>query len=158
MLADGRLGILDFGAVNHLPDGLPVEMGQLLTLAMMGDAKGALEGLRRLGFVKASIDIDAEELLAYLAQFMEPLRTDNFTFSRAWLRSMTLHLNDPRRPNFMLGLKLNLPPSYLLIHRVWLGGLGVLCQIQGEVPGRAILNRWLPGADLPPFDVLLAQT
>jgi len=33
---------------------------------------------------------------------------------------------------------------------VWLGGLSVLCQIQGEVPGRAILDRWLPGADLPP--------
>ena len=36
MLADGRLGILDFGAVNRLPDGLPVEMGQLLTMALAG--------------------------------------------------------------------------------------------------------------------------
>jgi len=71
---------------------------------------------------------------------------------------MTLHLNDPRRPDFLMGFKLNLPPSYLLIHRVWLGGIGVLCQIQGEVPGRAILDRWLPGADLPPFDLLLLQT
>ena len=157
MLADGRLGILDFGAVNRLPDGLPIEMGQLLTLAMMGDAKGSLEGLRREGFVKPSIDIDAEALLEFLAPFLEPLRTDTFTFTRAWLRSMTLHLNDPRRPNLMLGLKMNLPPAYLLIHRVWLGGIGVLCQIQGEVPGRAILNRWLPGADLPPFDLLLSQ-
>jgi hypothetical protein len=89
---------------------------------------------------------------------MEPLRTDTFTFSRAWLRSMTLHLNDPRRPNFGMGLKLNLPPEYLLIHRVWLGGIGVLCQIQGEVHGRAVLDRWLPGADLPPFDLALTQT
>jgi predicted unusual protein kinase regulating ubiquinone biosynthesis (AarF/ABC1/UbiB family) len=150
MLADGRLGILDFGAVNRLPDGLPVEMGQLLTLALLGDAQGSLEGLRRHGFVKASMDVDAELLLTFLEPFIEPLRTDNFTFSRAWLRSLTAHLNDPRRPHFMLGLKLNLPPSYLLIHRVWLGGIGVLCQIQGEVPGRAILDRWLPGADLPP--------
>jgi hypothetical protein len=58
----------------------------------------------------------------------------------------------------MMGLKLNLPPAYLLIHRVWLGGIGVLCQIQGEVPGRAIVDRSLPGADLPPFDLLLSQT
>jgi predicted unusual protein kinase regulating ubiquinone biosynthesis (AarF/ABC1/UbiB family) len=150
MLADGRLGILDFGAVNRLPDGLPVEMGQLLTLALAGDAEGALQGLRRQGFVKASIDIDAEKLLAFIGPFIEPLRTDTFTFTRAWLRSMTLRLNDPRRPDFVLGLKLNLPPSYLLIHRVWLGGIGVLCQIQGEVAGRATLNRCLPGADLPP--------
>ena len=157
LLPDGRLGILDFGAVNRLPDGLPVEMGHLLTLALMGDSKGVLEGLRREGFVKASMDIDADALLAFLGPFMEPLRTDTFTFSRAWLRSMTLHLHDPRRADFMMGFKLNLPPSYLLIHRVWLGGLGVLCHIQGEVPGRAILDRRLPGADLPPFDILLSQ-
>ncbi len=157
MLPDGRLGVLDFGAVNRLPDGLPVEMGELLTLALIGDAEASLAGLRRQGFVKDSIKINADDLLAYLAPFMEPLRTDTFTFSRAWLRSMTMHLNDPRRPNFGLGLKLNLPPEYLLIHRVWLGGIGVLCQIQGEVQGRAILDRWLPGADLPPFDLLLSQ-
>ena len=151
MLADGRLGVLDFGAVNRLPDGLPVEMGQLLTLALAGDAEGALEGLRREGFVKASINIDAEALLAFLEPFMAPLRTDTFRFTRAWLRSVSLHINDPRRPEFTLGLKLNLPPSYLLIHRVWLGGIGVLCQIQGEVSGRATVNRWLPGAELPPL-------
>jgi predicted unusual protein kinase regulating ubiquinone biosynthesis (AarF/ABC1/UbiB family) len=158
MLADGRLGILDFGAVNRLPDGLPIEMGELLTLALRGDAEGSLLGLRRLGFVKDSIDIDPNALLRFLAPFMEPLRTDSFTFSRAWLRSMTLHINDPRRPDFMLGLKLNLPPSYLLIHRVWLGGIGVLCQIQGQVHGRAVLDRWLPGADIPPFEVPLQKT
>ena len=150
MLADGRLGVIDFGAVNRLPHGLPIEMGQLLTLALAGDAEGSLAGLRRQGFVKATIDIDAEALLAFLEPFMEPLRTDTFTFTRAWLRSVSLHINDPRRPEFTLGLKLNLPPSYLLIHRVWLGGIGVLCQIQGEVPGRATLDRWMPGADLPP--------
>ena len=64
MLPDGRLGVLDFGAVNRLPGGLPVDIGQLLTLALMGDAEGSLEGLRRLGFVKDSIDIDADMLLA----------------------------------------------------------------------------------------------
>ncbi len=154
MLADGRLGILDFGAVNRLPDGLPVEMGQLLTMALAGDSEGALEGLRQQGFVKSSMDIDADLLLEFLEPFIGPLRTDTFTFSRAWLRSITLRLNDPRRPDFALGLKLNLPPSYLLIHRVWLGGIGVLCQIHGEVNGRATVDRWLPEASLPPVNQL----
>ena len=151
MLADGRLGVLDFGAVNRLPHGLPIEMGELLTLALAGDAQGALDGLRAQGFVKASIDIDADELLAFLEPFIGPLRTDTFTFTRAWLRGVALHINDLRRPEFTLGFKLNLPPAYLLIHRVWLGGIGVLCQIQGEVSGRAIVDRWLPGASLPPI-------
>ena len=45
-------------------------------------------------------------------------------------------------------MKLNLPPEYLLIHRVWLGGIGVLCQIGGELPPREVLARYLPGFDL----------
>ena len=31
------------------------------------------------------------------------------------------------------------------MHRVWLGGVGVLCQLGAEVPMRAELERWLPG-------------
>jgi hypothetical protein len=40
---------------------------------------------------------------------------------------------------------LNLPPSYLLIHRVTLGSIGVLCQLEAKAPYRRILQRWLPG-------------
>ena len=32
MLADGRLGVLDFGAVDRLPDGLPPFIGKLLRI------------------------------------------------------------------------------------------------------------------------------
>jgi predicted unusual protein kinase regulating ubiquinone biosynthesis (AarF/ABC1/UbiB family) len=152
LLPDGRLGIIDFGAVNRLPDGLPPAMGQLLTLALKGDAEGVLDGLRSEGFVKPSIGIDAEALLDYLGPFLDPLRSDTFTFSRAWLRGLFGYLNDPRRPQFTIGMKLNLPPDYLLIHRVWLGGIGVLCQIEGTVAGRATVSAWLPEADLPQLD------
>ena len=47
-------------------------------------------------------------------------------------------------------MKLNLPPEYLLIHRVWLGGIGVLCQLHAQVPGRSTVAAYIPGADLPP--------
>ena len=42
-------------------------------------------------------------------------------------------------------LRLNLPPSYLLIHRVWVGSIGVLSQLEAELPFRAILEESLPG-------------
>jgi len=150
LLADGRLGVIDFGAVNRLPDGLPPEMGQLLTTALAGDAEGVLSGLREMGFVRAGVEIDATALLDYLDPFIAPLRTDTFTFTRGWMRSIFGHINDPRRPQFTVGMKLNLPPAYLLIHRVWLGGIGVLCQIEGEVTGRATVGQWMPNAELPP--------
>jgi hypothetical protein len=45
-------------------------------------------------------------------------------------------------------MKLNLPPSYLLIHRVWLGGIGVLCQLGGTVSAREIVVEHMPGMRL----------
>jgi hypothetical protein len=51
----------------------------------------------------------------------------------------------PRSPAYSLGRQLSLPPSYLLIHRVTMGSIGVLCQLEARSAYRAILKRWLPG-------------
>jgi hypothetical protein len=120
-------------------------MGEFLSAGLRGDAPGVVDVLRREGFIKSSISIDAEALLAYLDPFLDPVRDETFQFSRAWLRDLFSHINDPRRPQWGVGLKLNLPPEYLLIHRVWLGGIGVLCQIEGEVSAREVLEEHLPG-------------
>ena len=150
MTPDNRLGVIDFGAVNRLPDGMPAEIGPLLTTGLEGSAQSVLDGLRDLGFVRSSIDLDPQRLLDYLEPFMAPFREDEFTFSRDWLRGVFAHINDPRQPNYAVGYKLNLPPEYLLIHRVWGGSIGVLCQLGGTVRGREIVDALLPGADLPP--------
>ena len=150
MTHDKRLGVIDFGAVNRLPDGMPAEIGPLLTTGLEGSAQAVLDGLRDLGFVRSGIDLDPQRLLDYLEPFMAPFREDDFTFSRDWLRGVFAHINDPRQPNYAVGYKLNLPPEYLLIHRVWGGGIGVLCQLGGTVRGREIVDALLPGADLPP--------
>jgi predicted unusual protein kinase regulating ubiquinone biosynthesis (AarF/ABC1/UbiB family) len=150
MTADGRLGVLDFGAVNRLPEGVPAHLGSLLALGLAGDADAVVQGLREDGFLKSSIEVDGQALLDYLEPFLTPARTETFRFSREFLRNLFAHINDPRRPQWGIGLKLNLPPQYLLIHRVWLGGIGVLCQIEGEVPVRDILARHLPGFAVQP--------
>jgi predicted unusual protein kinase regulating ubiquinone biosynthesis (AarF/ABC1/UbiB family) len=141
---DGRFGVLDFGAVKRLPNGMPSEIGRLLRLALADDAEAVVEGLREEGFIKASIHVDPDGLMAYLEPFLEPARGETFRFSRRWLQELFAHINDPRRPTWSIGLKLNLPPEYLLIHRVWLGGIGVLCQIEGDVPVLDVLEENLP--------------
>jgi predicted unusual protein kinase regulating ubiquinone biosynthesis (AarF/ABC1/UbiB family) len=145
VLPDGRLGVLDFGAVARLPDGLPPSIGRIMRVAMSGDAEAVLEGLRAEGFVKPSIRIDASQLLDYLAPFVEPAQVERFKFGRPWMREQFKRVNDPRPPGYTTGLKLNMPPSYVLIHRVWIGGIGVLSQLGTEAPFRGELERWLPG-------------
>ena len=145
LLDDGRLGVLDFGAVNRLPDGLPPSIGPLLRAAIDGHAEVVLAGLREQGFVLPSIDIEAQRLLDYLAPGLEPLRAKTFRFSRSWLRSQAVRVADPRSPVYSTGLQLNLPPDYLLIQRVTMGTIGVLCQLEAEATWSAELRRWVPG-------------
>lgn len=152
LLPDGRLGVLDFGAVARLPHGLPEPVGRLARLAMEGDAEAVLEGLRDEGFVKRDADLDAKELLGYVRPMLDPLAEDEFQFSRTWLRKEATRLGDPRSPAYQLGRQLNLPPSYLLIHRVTLGSIGVLCQLEAKAHYRAVVERWQPGFVEPVAD------
>jgi predicted unusual protein kinase regulating ubiquinone biosynthesis (AarF/ABC1/UbiB family) len=150
LLPDGRLGVLDFGAVAHLPDGLPPAIRQFLSAALYGEGEIVVEGLRNEGFIKRSIEIDPDRLLSYLLPFLEPITVGDFGFSRAWLRSQAARISDPRSAHYYTGLQLNLPPRYLLIHRVWLGAIGVLCQLEARGPWRDELAEWLPGdEDIP---------
>ncbi|MEH1123523.1 ABC1 kinase family protein [Micromonospora sp. CPCC 206061] len=145
MLPDGRLGVIDFGAVARLPEGHPEPIGRLVRLALAGDADGVLDGLMEEGFVKEHDPIDAHALLEFLLPMLEPVAVEEFRFTRSWLRAEAARLASPKSPAYQLSRHLNLPPSYLLIHRVTLGSIGVLCQLEAKAPYRSILERWLPG-------------
>ncbi|MGB9378941.1 MAG: AarF/ABC1/UbiB kinase family protein [Mycobacteriales bacterium] len=149
LLDDGRLGVLDFGAVARLPGGMPEPVGRLTRLALDGHAEEVLGGLRAEGFVSPSVDVDAERLLAYLEPMMAPLQSEEFHFTRAWLRKEAVRVGDPRSQAAQLGRQLTLPPSYLLIHRVTLGSIGVLCQLEACAKFRAIVEQWQPGFAAP---------
>ncbi|MEU6952454.1 AarF/ABC1/UbiB kinase family protein [Streptomyces sp. NPDC045714] len=140
-----RLGVLDFGTVDRLPGGLPRNIGDSLRLTLEGDAAGVYGLLREEGFVKESIDLEPDAVLDYLLPIIEPTQVEEFTFSRGWIREQAARIADPRSPAHQLGRQLNLPPSYVLIHRVTLSTIGVLCQLGATVRLRDELEAWLPG-------------
>ncbi|MET7685844.1 AarF/ABC1/UbiB kinase family protein [Streptomyces sp. NPDC005423] len=142
---DWRLGVLDFGTVDRLPGGLPTPIGDSLRMTLDGDAEGVYDLLRTEGFVRESIELDPDAVLDYLVPIIEPAQLDEFTFTRGWMRSQAARVADPRSPAHQLGKQLNLPPAYLLIHRVTLSTIGVLCQLGATVRLRGELEEWLPG-------------
>jgi predicted unusual protein kinase regulating ubiquinone biosynthesis (AarF/ABC1/UbiB family) len=146
----GQLGVLDFGAVARLPEHhLPSAMGTLIRIARDADVDQLVAGLRQEGFIKDNVKVEPQLVLDYLAPFIEPARVERFRFSREWMREQFERINNPREPSFTIATKLNLPSSYLLIHRTWLGGIGVLSQLEAEAPFRAILEDNLPGFATP---------
>ena len=146
LLADGRLGVLDFGAVDHLPDGLPPFFGRLLRIMHSSDEvdiAAVEQELRANGFLRPGIRIDLDALQAVLAPLAEPSRLDSFKFNREWLRGEAARVTDMRASN--VARQLNLPPSYVLIHRMSTAGIGVLCQLECEGNFRAEVLGWMPG-------------
>jgi predicted unusual protein kinase regulating ubiquinone biosynthesis (AarF/ABC1/UbiB family) len=142
----GRLGVLDFGAVARLPEReLPRTIGALIRIASMDDYQQLVTALREEGMIRERIHVDAGQLRSYLGPFIEPAGVEQFTFSREWMQEQFRRLNDPRGDAFPVMLRLNLPPSYLLIHRTWVGAIGVLSQLGATVPFRALLEESLPG-------------
>src|SRR5262249_24518740 len=121
MLEDGRLGVVDFGACARLPGGTPEPLGVITRLAIDGDTEGLLGAMPAENCVRPGIKIDAQKVLDFLQPITEPLKTETFTFSRKWMRTIAAAVADPRREEAKVGLMLNLPPAYMLIHRVTLG-------------------------------------
>ena len=143
----GRLGVLDFGAVARLGgrraaggDGPadPDRRGSRTARRWWPACATRGSSRTRSGSTRTCCS-------TYLAPFVEPTQVERFQFTREWMREQFQRINNPREPTYTVALKLNLPPSYLLIHRTWLGGIGVLSQLEAEVPFRAILTESLPG-------------
>jgi predicted unusual protein kinase regulating ubiquinone biosynthesis (AarF/ABC1/UbiB family) len=144
LLDDGRLGVLDFGAVDRLPDGLPPLFGKMLWLVHNdGDIAEVEAELREHGFLLPGISIDLDALKTYLAPLADPSRQESFTFTREWMRAEAGRVTDLRGTN--VGRLINLPPSYILIHRVSTAGVGVLCQLEATANFRSEVLRWIPG-------------
>ncbi|MEU3750279.1 MULTISPECIES: ABC1 kinase family protein [Streptomyces] len=150
--ASWRLGVLDFGTVDRLPGGLPETIGVCLRMTLAGEAETVYDLLRAEGFVKESVALDPDAVLEYLLPIIEPAEAEAYLFTRGWLRAQAARIADPRSPAHQLGKQLNLPPSYLLIHRVTLSTIGVLCQLNATVRLRDELEAWLPGFVAPDTD------
>ena len=120
-------------------------MGTLIRMASQADAESLVTGLREEGFIKPGMRVEPQLVLDYLSPFIEPARVERFRFTREWMREQFERINNPRNPAFTVATKLNLPSSYLLIHRTWMGGIGLLSQLEAEAPFRQILSDNLPG-------------
>ncbi len=152
LLDDGRMGVLDFGSVLVLPEGLPVTFGGLIRAMTATDPDAVEAALRAGGFIAADRDLEVEKLIDYLSPFSEPARHDRFTYSRAWLAGEFGRVNDPRNPDFTVALQLTLPAEQLFTQRLWLGMVGVLCGLGATVSVRPELEAHLPGFAAAPVE------
>jgi predicted unusual protein kinase regulating ubiquinone biosynthesis (AarF/ABC1/UbiB family) len=146
VMADGRLGVLDFGAVVSMPAGLPRAFGHLVRIFADGGADADVTtALRSAGLLRPGRSVDVRSLASVMSPFGEPARHDTFAFGADWLRSRFAKDPGARDPDYTVALGLSVPAEHLMTQRVWLGVIGVLCRLEVEIPVRPVLQELLPG-------------
>lgn len=145
ILSTGQLGVVDFGAVDRLPHGVPAELGELVRIAVRGSHDDLESALRRLGFLRPNAHLAPEAIARYVGPLTTPAQTEEFTFSREWLREQVGRVSAPTAEGMGMSLRINLPREYVLLHRVAVGGVGVLSQLGATVRVPEVLAESLPG-------------
>ncbi|SEG88713.1 Predicted unusual protein kinase regulating ubiquinone biosynthesis, AarF/ABC1/UbiB family [Thermomonospora echinospora] len=136
---DGRLGVLDFGAVHHHSPGTESPLQKWMRIHLADDSEQLLHILRELEFLPPGIRVDAERLKDLFARTGAPVHTDLFKFDAAYLRDALGGLT----ASMPVGLSLAFPPNLVQAQRALGVAIGVLCQLEAEVPFRDEGIRWL---------------
>jgi predicted unusual protein kinase regulating ubiquinone biosynthesis (AarF/ABC1/UbiB family) len=141
---DGKLGLIDFGAVARIPEGIPAVFGSILRAAADNDVEATTRYCREAGFLGG--DTGAEDVLRWIGALADPLRRETFRFTEAWMRREGARILNPANNAYKgTGRSVNLPPEYMPYLRVTGGWMNVLGQIDVTVAARPMAEQWVPG-------------
>ncbi len=145
MLADGRLAVIDFGACAPLPNGFPEILGRMLSLAVEEDYDALTQLMYDNGWVIPGRTITHREIADYLRPFADPIKTDSFHFTRRWMQRVAGKATDFTSSEMKTARALQLPAEHVMIFRVLGGSVGILAQLDAEIPFMQLAATWLPG-------------
>ncbi|MBB5916375.1 putative unusual protein kinase regulating ubiquinone biosynthesis (AarF/ABC1/UbiB family) [Nocardia transvalensis] len=143
VLADGRLGVVDFGACAPFPPpGFREAVAGIGEALVNGGIEELEDAIRAHGFVDPGRSFDIAALADQLEPIVEPLLRPTFRLSMRWLRKRVLRALDLRLTN--VNRELTMPADYTPFARCLLTVAGVLCQLHLEGPISAEILTWSP--------------
>ena len=145
LMLGNRMGVIDFGAVAPLPGGLPVELGHMLRYALAQDYGPLLHTMEKIGFIQPGERVSAREIDEMLRQYIEPVQTDVFHYTRKWLQKMTAVQMDRSVAQIKTARQLDLPAKLAIPLRVIASTVAISAQLDAHVPVKAIVTQYLTG-------------
>ena len=145
LMEDGRIGVIDFGAVAPLPGGLPVELGHMMRFALANEYDDLVATMEKIGFIQPGEQVSVREIDDMLRQYVEPLQTDVFHFTRKWLQKMTAVQMDRSVAQIRTARQMDIPVKLAIPMRVIASSVAISCQLNAHVPVRAIALELVPG-------------
>lgn len=145
MLADGKLAVIDFGACAPMPNGFPVVLGRMLALSVEERFEELTELMYDNGWVIPGRTVTDKEIADYLRPFTDPIKSDSFHFTRRWMQRVAGKASDISSQEMKTARALQLPAEYVMIFRVLGGSVGILAQLDAELPFMELVRTWMPG-------------
>ena len=145
MMADGRMTVIDFGAVAPLPDGLPVEMGMMIRYALEKNYDLLLPAMEKIGFIRAGEQLSVEAVDEMLAQYVEPMQVPVFHYTRKWLQRHAAQNMERAPQQIKMARQMDLPASLAIPLRVIGSTVAISCQLDCHVPVQAMALELIPG-------------
>lgn len=145
LMADGRMTVIDFGAVAPLPDGLPIEMGLMIRYADEKNYDLLLPTMEKVGFIRPGEQLSVEAVDEMLAQYVEPINVPVFHYNRKWLQRHAQSNMERAPQQIKMARQMDLPASLAIPLRVIASTVAISCQLDCHVPVREMALELIPG-------------
>lgn len=145
LLPDGKMGIIDFGAVAPMPGGLPVEIGRSVRQALDKDYDNLMLTMEKIGFIQKGARVSTAEIDNMMRQHVDPLQVDVFHYTREWFQQIAARNIGLSVDQIKVVRQLDIPPRLAIPFRVITSTIAIACQLDAHVPTKAITEELLPG-------------
>jgi predicted unusual protein kinase regulating ubiquinone biosynthesis (AarF/ABC1/UbiB family) len=150
---DGSVTFLDYGLVKRWSagewDGLKPTMDAIV---VDRDPDLLVRRMEDAGFLRAGHGLDPALVYDYVSRPYVPYLSEEFTFTREWMRDTLGVIFDVQGPHAPVIEQLNMPPSFVILDRVVWGVSAILGKLEAHGPWRAMLMEYIadgePATDL----------
>jgi predicted unusual protein kinase regulating ubiquinone biosynthesis (AarF/ABC1/UbiB family) len=146
---DGSVTFLDYGLVKRWSPGEWETLKPAMDAIIIDrDPELLVERMEDSGFLREGHGLNPQLVYDYVSSPYVPYLSDEFTFTREWMRDTLSTIFDVQGPHGPVIEQLNMPPSFVILDRVIWGVSAILGKLEAHGPWRAMLLEYT--ADGPP--------
>jgi predicted unusual protein kinase regulating ubiquinone biosynthesis (AarF/ABC1/UbiB family) len=143
---DGDVTFLDFGLVKRWTPGEWEQLAPSIdAIIVHRDPDRLVEVMEDIGFLRSGHGLSPQQVYEYVSTPYQPYLTDEFTFTRTFVRDAMSKIVDVKGPYADVIEKLNMPPSFVILDRVVWGISAILGKLEVSAPWRSMLLEYREG-------------
>jgi predicted unusual protein kinase regulating ubiquinone biosynthesis (AarF/ABC1/UbiB family) len=146
---DGSVTFLDYGLVKRWSPGEWDTLKPTMDAIIIDrDPDLLVQRMEAANFLRSGHGLDPALVFDYVSKPYVPYLSDEFTYTREWMRDTLGVIFDVQGPHAPVIENLNMPPSFVILDRVVWGVSAILGKLEARGPWRAMLMEYI--ADGPP--------